>query len=76
MVGPQPDIGWRLRKHYFQVKCKSSPKDDLLASWVDYGPDKYLEDKDMHAVFKSLGQIQVIFYKLQIEPDSARKHCR
>lgn len=58
VVGPQPDIGWRLRKHYFQVKCKSSPKDDLLASWVDYGPDKYLEDKDMHAVFKSLGQIQ------------------
>lgn len=58
VVGPQPEIGWRLRKNYFQVKYKTTPKDDLLASWVDYGPDKYLEDKDMHAIFKSLGQIQ------------------
>lgn len=67
VVGPQPEIGWRLRKNYFQVKYKTTPKDDLLASWVDYGPDKYLEDKDMHAIFKSLGQIQVSSAALSIK---------
>lgn len=60
VVGPLPDIGWRLRKHFYQVKCKVSPKEEYIASWTDYGPDKYLDDKDMHAVFKSVGQIQVM----------------
>ncbi|XP_017769864.1 PREDICTED: PX domain-containing protein kinase-like protein [Nicrophorus vespilloides] len=58
VVGPLPDIGWRLRKHYYQVKCKSLNKEELWATWADYGPDKYLEDKEMQAVFKSLSQIQ------------------
>lgn len=59
VVEPLPEIGWRLRKHYYNVKCKNSGKDELLASWTDYGPDKYVDDKDLHSVFKSLGQIQV-----------------
>jgi hypothetical protein len=29
-----------------------------MGGWTDYGPDKYLDDKDMHALFKSLNQIQ------------------
>ncbi|XP_018563399.1 PX domain-containing protein kinase-like protein isoform X2 [Anoplophora glabripennis] len=58
VVGPLPDIGWRLRKHFYQVKCKMSPKEEYIAGWTDYGPDKYLDDKDMHAIFKSIGQIQ------------------
>lgn len=60
VVGPLAEIGWRLRKHYYEVKCKSNPKDEFIAGWTDYGPDKYLGDKDMHSVFKSLNQIQVL----------------
>lgn len=59
VVGPLPEIGWRLRKHYYEVRCKNSAKNELIANWVDYGPDKYLDDKDMHSVFKSLNQVQV-----------------
>ncbi|CAH1162929.1 unnamed protein product [Phaedon cochleariae] len=34
------------------------PKEEIFGSWTDFGPDKYLDDKEMHNVFKSLGQIQ------------------
>lgn len=59
VVGPLPEIGWRLRKHYYHVRSKSSPKEEYWAGWVDYGPDKYLDEKSMQAVFKSLTQMQV-----------------
>lgn len=59
IVGPLSEIGWRLRKHYYEVRNKSTGKDEYLASWTDYGPDKYLDDKDMHSIFKCLNQIQV-----------------
>ncbi|XP_030759449.1 PX domain-containing protein kinase-like protein isoform X2 [Sitophilus oryzae] len=58
VVGPLAEIGWRIRKHFYTLKCKSMPKEELIGSWTDYGPDKYLDDKDMHSVFKSLHQIQ------------------
>lgn len=58
VVGPLEEMGWRLRKHYYQIRCKTAPKDDLIGGWTDYGPDKYLDDKDMHAIFKSLNQLQ------------------
>lgn len=54
-----PDIGWRLRKHYFQVKKRNNPKEELILSWVEYGPDKYLSDKELQTVFKSLSTLQV-----------------
>ncbi|CAH0550760.1 unnamed protein product [Brassicogethes aeneus] len=56
--GPLTEIGWRLRKHYYQVRLKSMPKVEFLGGWTDYGPDKHLDDKDMHAVFKCLSQLQ------------------
>ncbi|KAI4467204.1 px serine/threonine kinase pxk [Holotrichia oblita] len=58
VVSPLTEIGWRLRKHYYHVRSKNAPKEELWASWIDYGPDRHLDDKDMHAVFKSLSQIQ------------------
>lgn len=51
---PIPDMGWRLRKHYYTVKNRQSPKQELLLAWVEFGPDKHLQDKDIHGVFKSL----------------------
>ncbi|KAJ9595648.1 hypothetical protein L9F63_013163, partial [Diploptera punctata] len=58
VVKPVPEIGWRIRKHYFLVKCRNSPKEEMLLSWVEHGPDKYLEDRDLQAVFKSISNLQ------------------
>lgn len=57
IVKPVPEVGWRLRKHYFQVKSRNSPKEYFL-SWVEHGPDKYLDDRELQAAFKSIGSIQ------------------
>jgi PX domain-containing protein kinase-like protein len=59
VVKPVPEIGWRLRKHYFLVKSRINPKEEMLLSWVEHGPDKYLEDRDLQGVFKSISSLQV-----------------
>jgi len=59
VIKPVPDIGWRLRKHYFLVKSHINPKEEMLLSWVEHGPDKYLEDRDLQGVFKSISNLQV-----------------
>ena len=51
-------MGWRLRKHYYTVKNRQNPKQELLLAWVEFGPDKHLQDKDMQGVFKSLGSLK------------------
>ena len=53
-----PDMGWRLRKHYYTVKNRQNPKQELLLAWVEFGPDKHLQDKDIQGVFKSLGTLK------------------
>ncbi|KAG7211368.1 hypothetical protein KM043_010658 [Ampulex compressa] len=53
-----PDMGWRLRKHYYTVKNRQNPKQELLLAWVEFGPDKHLQDKDIQGVFKSLGSLR------------------
>ncbi|XP_044744682.1 PX domain-containing protein kinase-like protein [Coccinella septempunctata] len=55
---PLTEIGWRIRKHYYHLKNKNAPSREFWASWTDFGPDKYLDDKDMHSFFKSLSQLQ------------------
>lgn len=57
LLKPIPEMGWRLRKHYFSVNAKSSTKSEVLLQWVDYGPDKYLQDKDLQLVLKSMANI-------------------
>ncbi|XP_063796945.1 PX domain-containing protein kinase-like protein isoform X2 [Pseudophryne corroboree] len=54
VVEPLKDIGWRLRKRYFLMKCKNQPKEYLVLSWADLGPDKYLQDKDFQCAIKLL----------------------
>lgn len=53
-----PEMGWRLRKHYFSVKNKQDPKQEFILSWVDFGPDKYLQFKDMQAVLKNYSNLR------------------
>ncbi|XP_030061221.1 LOW QUALITY PROTEIN: PX domain-containing protein kinase-like protein [Microcaecilia unicolor] len=52
VIEPLKDIGWRLRKKYFLMKCKNQPKERLVLSWADLGPDKYLSDKDFQCAVK------------------------
>ncbi|OBS70001.1 hypothetical protein A6R68_01458 [Neotoma lepida] len=54
VVEPLKDIGWRIRKKYFLMKIKNQPKERLVLSWADLGPDKYLSDKDFQCVIKLL----------------------
>ena len=35
------------------------PKVDKLLTWTDFGPDKYLDDKGLSSMAKSLGNLQV-----------------
>ncbi|KAF4024020.1 hypothetical protein G4228_015966 [Cervus hanglu yarkandensis] len=46
--------GWRIRKKYFLMKIKNQPKERLVLSWADLGPDKYLSDKDFQCLIKLL----------------------
>ncbi|XP_026763124.2 PX domain-containing protein kinase-like protein isoform X2 [Galleria mellonella] len=50
---PLSDVGWRIRKHYFLVTDAES-RTNCLLSWQNYGPDKYLSEKEMQTAFKSL----------------------
>ncbi|XP_033721084.1 PX domain-containing protein kinase-like protein isoform X10 [Tursiops truncatus] len=54
VVEPLKDIGWRIRKKYFLMKIKNQPKERLVLSWADLGPDKYLSDKDFQYLIKLL----------------------
>ncbi|KAM6247573.1 PX domain-containing protein kinase-like protein isoform 3-T3 [Spheniscus humboldti] len=54
VVEPLKDIGWRIRKKYFLMKNKNQPKERLMLSWADLGPDKYLSDKDLQYAVKLL----------------------
>ncbi|XP_057625316.1 PX domain-containing protein kinase-like protein isoform X11 [Chionomys nivalis] len=54
VVEPLKDIGWRIRKKYFLMKIKNQPKERLVLSWADLGPDKYLTDKDFQCIIKLL----------------------
>ncbi|NXF90393.1 PXK protein, partial [Eubucco bourcierii] len=54
VVEPLKDIGWRIRKKYFLMKIKNQPKERLVLSWADLGPDKYLSDKDLQYAVKLL----------------------
>ncbi|TSM44112.1 PX domain-containing protein kinase-like protein [Bagarius yarrelli] len=59
VVEPLKDIGWRIRKRYFLVKNKEQPKERQVLSWVDFGPDKFLSDKDLQSVMKLLPSLSV-----------------
>jgi PX domain-containing protein kinase-like protein len=37
---------------------QSGGKEEFVLSWSEYGPDKYIEEKEIHNVFKNLSSIQ------------------
>ncbi|XP_063282936.1 PX domain-containing protein kinase-like protein isoform X1 [Pelobates fuscus] len=54
VVEPLKEMGWRFRKRYFLMKSKNQPKENLVLSWADLGPDKFLQDKDFQWAIKLL----------------------
>ncbi|KAI5636107.1 PX domain-containing protein [Phthorimaea operculella] len=53
LKGPLPQIGWRIHKHYFMV-IDTDSRTNCMLSWQNYGPDRYLSDKDLQAAFRSI----------------------
>jgi len=54
-----PNIGWRLRRKSFLSKWKKDPKQELLLSWTECGPDLSLKPHDLTTVLKSISSIIV-----------------
>ncbi|XP_031424356.1 PX domain-containing protein kinase-like protein isoform X3 [Clupea harengus] len=54
VVEPLKDIGWRIQKRYFLIKNKDQPKERQVLSWIGFGPDKFLSDKDLLSIMKML----------------------
>ncbi|XP_046840763.1 PX domain-containing protein kinase-like protein [Xenia sp. Carnegie-2017] len=60
LVETLPDIGWRIRKHYFLTKYTAATQknDRQILAWVEYGPDMILsKEKDLPAAMKLLTNI-------------------
>ncbi|XP_070193704.1 PX domain-containing protein kinase-like protein isoform X2 [Littorina saxatilis] len=58
VVEPLRDLGWRIRKQYIQIQTTSKPKTTLMLSWQDFGPDKFIPDKELNALMKVLSNIK------------------
>lgn len=61
-----PDIGWRLRRKSFLSKWKKDPKQELLLSWTESGPDLLLKQHDLVLLLKSISSIIVSYLFLLI----------
>ncbi|KAL2091667.1 hypothetical protein ACEWY4_013930 [Coilia grayii] len=61
VVEPLKDIGWRIRKRYFLIKNKEQSKERQVLSWVGFGPDKFLSDKDLLSTMKLLPSLSCPF---------------
>ncbi|CAH0380646.1 unnamed protein product [Bemisia tabaci] len=66
IVKPLDDIGWRIRKQYVHIRNRNSSisKQDFILAWIEFGPDKYLTDKELQSSLKCLMDLQHPF----IEP--------
>lgn len=58
VVEPLRDIGWRIRKQYIQIQTTAKPKTTLLLSWQDFGPDKFIAEKELGGLMKVLPTIK------------------
>lgn len=62
IVKPLDDIGWRIRKQYVHIRNRNSSisKQDFILAWIEFGPDKYLTDKELQSSLKCLMDLQVL----------------
>ncbi|XP_052894651.1 PX domain-containing protein kinase-like protein isoform X2 [Anopheles moucheti] len=45
-------------KDYNSSTRDHSGRDDLILSWTEFGPDRYIDEKDIHTVLKNFGGVQ------------------
>lgn len=58
VVEALPDIGWRIRKSYILVKPVGVSKVRQMLIWCEFGPDRYLPDKELVALMRVLQNVQ------------------
>ncbi|KAL8597509.1 hypothetical protein ACOMHN_047736 [Nucella lapillus] len=58
VVEPLRDIGWRLRKNFIQIQTTEKPKTTLMLTWQEFGPDKFILDKELCALMRVLPNIK------------------
>lgn len=56
-----PELGWRIRKHFFAIKKHIPNQDDreLLLSWTEYGPDMNVAASQLQTILSVLSTVQV-----------------
>ncbi|ELT89664.1 hypothetical protein CAPTEDRAFT_145165 [Capitella teleta] len=55
---PLPGIGWRIRKEFFMIRNKHQMNDKFLINWNPFGPDMFLDEKDLEYILKILPTFQ------------------
>lgn len=58
IVKQLPQIGTRLRKEYYLVKMKSDPKQEMILSWLPFGPDNPHDPQQIVSLLKVLTTLQ------------------
>lgn len=59
LVKSLPDIGWRYRKtNCLLRKRNDAAENEYVMSWLEYGPDKCLDFREMRSALKVLLQLQ------------------
>ena len=54
-----PEIGSQIKNSYYLVKDSQEPKVQKILLWSDFGSLRYLEDKALQSLLKSMSQIEV-----------------
>uniref|UniRef100_A0A182JBX1 PX domain-containing protein kinase-like protein n=1 Tax=Anopheles atroparvus TaxID=41427 RepID=A0A182JBX1_ANOAO len=45
-------------KDYNSTSRDQSGRDDLILTWTEFGPDRYIDEKEIHTVLKNFGGVQ------------------
>ncbi|XP_014243631.1 PX domain-containing protein kinase-like protein [Cimex lectularius] len=60
IVKQLPHLGWRLRKEHYLVTLEPNNKEEYILTWTPFGPDKFLDEKQILSVLKSFASLQHI----------------
>lgn len=63
VLRPLPELGWRIRKHFFAIKKHIPNQDDreLLLSWTEYGPDMNVATSQIQSILSVFSTVQAPF---------------
>ncbi|KAJ1524406.1 hypothetical protein ONE63_010906 [Megalurothrips usitatus] len=60
VLKPLPELGWRIRKHYFLIKKHTPHQEDqeLLLNWTEYGPDMNVQVSQLQSTLSVLSTLK------------------